>query len=132
MRNRLLRVTEVTLKRKAAIAAVVSLFAFGAFYTSYHTPVGEDFLKLIPDFPSNQGLTALTNALGGGQVSPTQIVIITPTMITYGNNQFNQTLLDEIEQISNVAANSNGVVSVTGLHAAISIVIQLFINWKHA
>jgi len=114
LRSRLVRVTEVTLRRKAAIAAVVSLFALGAFYTSYHTPVGEDFLKLIPDFPSNQGLTALTNAFGGGQVSPTQVVIVTPTAITYGDNQFNQTLLNEIEQISNVAANSSGVVSVTG------------------
>jgi len=114
MKSRLRRITEVTLKRKVAISAVVSLFALGAFYTSYHTPVGEDFLKLIPDFPSNQGLTAITDAFGGGQITPTQIVVVTPTAITYGNNQFNQTLLSEIEQISNVAANSSGVVSVTG------------------
>ncbi len=114
MRSKLVTITGVTLRRKAAIAAIVSLFALGAFYTSYHTPVGEDFLKLIPDFPSNQGLTALTDAFGGGQVSPTQIVIVTPTEITYGNDQFNQTLLNEIEQISNVAANSSGVESVTG------------------
>ena len=103
----------MTLKRKVAITTVVSLFALGAFYTSYHTPVGEDFLKLIPNFPSNQGLTAITNAFGGGEISPTQIVVVTPTAITYGNNQFNQTLLNEIEQISNIAANSSGVVSVT-------------------
>ncbi|MHB1867614.1 MAG: MMPL family transporter [Nitrososphaerales archaeon] len=114
MKSRLRRITEVTLRRKVAISAVVSLFALGAFYTSYHTPVGEDFLKLIPNFPSNQGLTAITNAFGGGQITPTQIVVVTPTAITYGNNQFNQTLLNEIEQISNVAANSSGVVSVTG------------------
>lgn len=114
MRSRLRKVTEVTLRRKLAITVFVSAFAFGAFYTTYHTPVGEDFLKLIPNFPSNQGLTALTNAFGGRVVSPTQILVIMPSAIVYGDNQFNQTLLNEIEQISNVAANSSGVVSVTG------------------
>ena len=113
MRSRLTRLTEVTLKRKVAIASVVSLIAFGAFYTSFHTPVGEDFLKLIPDFPSNQGLTALTNTFGGGLISPTQIVVTLPTAITYGADQFNQTLLNEIETISNSASNSSGVVSIT-------------------
>jgi putative drug exporter of the RND superfamily len=114
MRYRLVGLTGVTLKRKTAIAALVSVFALGAFYTSYHTPVGEDFLKLIPNFPSNQGLTAMTNAFGGALVSPTQIVIVTPTAITYGSNQFNQTLLNEIEGIANIAANSTGVTSVSG------------------
>jgi RND superfamily putative drug exporter len=114
-RSRLIRITEGTLKAKVAIAVVVSLIAFGAFYVSYHTPVGEDFLKLIPNFPSNQGLTALTNDFGGGIVSPTQIVVTTPSAIIFGANQFNQTILNEIEQISNVAANTSGVVSVTSV-----------------
>lgn len=112
LRSRLTRLTEVTLKRKVAITGVVSLVALSAFYVSYHTPVGEDFLKLIPNFPSNQGLTALTNSFGGGLVSPTQIVVLLPTAITSGTDQFNQTLLGEIETISNSIANSTGVVSV--------------------
>jgi RND superfamily putative drug exporter len=115
IKSRLMGLTEVTLKRKVAITAVVSLVALGAFYTSYHTPVGEDFLKLIPNFPSNQGLTALTDAFGGGLVSPTQIVVVLPTPVVYGDNQFNQTLLNQIEEISNVAANSSGIASVTSL-----------------
>lgn len=113
MRTRLTSLTEATLKRKVAIAAVISLFAFAAFYTSYRTPVGEDFLKLIPNFPSNQGLTAMTNAFGGGLVSPTLIVVTLPSAITYGATLFNQTLLNQIEAISDSASNSSGVVSVT-------------------
>jgi RND superfamily putative drug exporter len=34
-------------------------------------------------------------------------------MITYGDNEFNQTLLNQIELVSSVAANSNGVSTVT-------------------
>lgn len=114
LRSRLQRLTDVTLKRKVGIAAFVSVFAFGAFYTTYHTPTGEDFLKLIPNFPSNQGLTAIDNSFGEGVIGPTQILVITPSAITYGDNQFNQTILNEIEQITNAAANSSGIVSVTG------------------
>ena len=112
MKSRLIGLTEATLKRKVVITAIVSAIALGAFYTTYHTPVGEDFLRLIPNFPSNQGLTALTNAFGGGFVSPTQVVVVLPTPITYGDNQFNQTLLGDVEAISSTAANSSGVVSV--------------------
>ena len=113
-RSRLRRVTEVTLKRKVVVVAFVSLFALGAFYTTYRTPVGQDFLKLIPDFPSNQGLTAIGKSFGEGVIGPTQILAIMPSAITFGDNQFNQTILNEIEQISTVAADSSGVVSVSG------------------
>ncbi|MDG6923762.1 MAG: MMPL family transporter, partial [Nitrososphaerota archaeon] len=114
LKSRLQKITEVTLRRKLGITTFISLIAIGAFYTSYHTPVGEDFLKLVPNFPSNQGLTALTEAFGGGQVFPTQVLVVLPSPIVYGHDQFNQTLLNEVEQISNVAANSSGVVSVAG------------------
>ena len=113
MRSRLIALTEATLRRKVVITVVVSAIAIGAFYTTYNTPVGEDFLKLIPNFPSNQGLTALTNSFGGGFVSPTQVVVVLQTPITYGDKQFNQTLIGDVEAFSNTAANSSGVVSVT-------------------
>jgi RND superfamily putative drug exporter len=35
-------------------------------------------------------------------------------MITYGSNQFNMTLLDQIERVSNAVASSSGTVSVSG------------------
>ena len=109
--SRLKRVAGATVKRKFAIAAVVSVISFGAFYTTYHTPVGSDFLKLIPNFPSNQGLTAITNSFGSGEIAPTVILVTTPTPITYGDNQFNQTLLNQIELITSRADSSGGEVS---------------------
>ena len=48
------------------------------------------------------------------QWQPTSIIVTTPTQITYGNNQFNQTLLNQIEQITASAADSKGVTSVSG------------------
>jgi len=101
------------LKRKALVVAVISLLALSAFYVEYSTPTGLDFLKLIPNFKSNQGLTVVTNSFGSGTISPTQVVVTTPTMITYGNNQFNQTLLDQIETICLAVAGTKGVVSVS-------------------
>ena len=88
--------------------------AIGSFYFTYKTPVGADFLKLVPNFPSNQGLTVIYNSLGSGTVAPTMILVTTPTPIVYGNNQFNNTLLNEIELISDRAANSSGVTTVVG------------------
>ncbi|MGI0090405.1 MAG: MMPL family transporter [Nitrososphaerales archaeon] len=114
-KTRLEKIAEGTLKRKVAIAAAISVIALGAFFTSYNTPVGADFLKLIPNFASNQGLTVITDAFGGGLVGPVQLVVTTPTPIVYGDNQFNQTLLNEMEKISNIAGNSSGVVSAVGL-----------------
>jgi len=110
--TRLGRVAERTLRRKVAVVAVISLLALGAFVITYTTPFGMDFLKLIPNFQSNQGLTVITNNLGSGTITPTYVVVTTATPIIYENNEFNQTLLNQIDQISTAAVNSAGVVSV--------------------
>jgi RND superfamily putative drug exporter len=113
-KNILGRLAHNTLKRKVFIVIIVSLVALSAFVVVYKTPTNEEFLKLIPNFQSNQGLTAIANDFGSGTITPTQIVITTATPITYGNNQFNQTLLNQIEQITAAAAGSKGVSAVTG------------------
>ncbi len=112
--NRLRRLAHGTLKRKVPIVIIISIVALSAFVVVYYTPTSEDFLKLIPNFQSNQGLTAIANSFGSGLTEPTSIVVTTPTKITYGNNQFNQTLMNQIEQITASAAASKGVISVSG------------------
>jgi len=112
-KNRLNRLAHGTLKRKIPVVIIISIVALSAFIVMYKTPTSEEFLKLIPNFQSNQGLTVLSNSFGSGAISPTQIIVTTATPITFGNNQFNQTLLNQIEQISATAANSKGVATVT-------------------
>ena len=111
-RNILKRVTTGTLKKKAPIVVILSLLSIGAMFVTFATPFSSDFLKLIPNFSSNQGVTVIANNFGSGTLYPTYITITTPTNITYGDNQFNQTLLDQIDQITVAVANSNGVISV--------------------
>jgi RND superfamily putative drug exporter len=113
-RSRLKCLAHGTLRRKVPIVIVISIVALSAFVVIYNTPTSEEFLKLIPNFQSNQGLTVIANNFGSGTLSPVSIVVTTPTQITYGNNQFNQTLLNQIDQITASAADSNGVVSVSG------------------
>jgi RND superfamily putative drug exporter len=108
------RLAHGTLKRKVPIVIIISIVALSAFFVMYSTPTNEDFLRLIPNFQSNQGLTTLSNTFGTGTLEPTSIVITTPTQITYGNNQFNQTLLNQIEQITASASDSKGVTVVSG------------------
>ncbi len=110
----LARISDVALKRKAVVAVLITLFAAGAFYVTATTPTGADMLRLIPNFESNQGLTAITDNLGSGTISPTTILITTPTPIVYGNNQFNQTLLNQIDMLSSNLSASSGVLSLTG------------------
>jgi RND superfamily putative drug exporter len=110
--NILRRMAHGTLKRKVPIVIVISIVALGAFAVVYNTPTSEEFLKLIPNFQSNQGLTAIANSFGSGSIQPTSIVITTPTQIAYGNNQFNQSLLNQIEQITASAADSKEVSTV--------------------
>ena len=113
-KNILKRLAQSTLKRKIPIVFVISIVALSAFVVMYSTPTSEDFLKLIPNFQSNQGLTVLSNSFGSGATSPTSIIVTTSTPIIYGNNQFNQTLLNQIEQITAAAQNSKGVSTVSG------------------
>ena len=113
-KNTLRKVAQGTLKRKVPIIIIISIVALGAFFVTYNTPLSDDFLKLIPNFPSNQGLTVIADSFGSGTIAPTSIVITTPTQITYGNNQFNQTLLNQLDQISTAAEDSQGINSVTG------------------
>jgi RND superfamily putative drug exporter len=112
--NILRRLGHKTLKRKIPIVIIISVVVLSAFVVMYNAPTSEDFLRLIPNFPSNQGLTVLADSFGSGVTAPTSIVVTTPTPITYGDNQFNQTLLDQIEQITAAAISSKGVATVSG------------------
>ncbi len=113
-KNVLRRLAHCTLKRKVPVVVIISVIALSAFIVMYSTPTSEEFLRLIPNFPSNQGLTALANDFGSGTLGPTSIVVTTATPITYGENQFNQTLLNQIDAITNSAADSKGVDSASG------------------
>jgi RND superfamily putative drug exporter len=113
-KNVLKRLAHGTLKRKVPVVIIISIVALSAFIVTYNTPTGEEFLKLIPNFQSNQGLTVLANEFGSGTITPSSIIVTTPTPITYGDNQFNQTLLNQIELIAAAAADSNGVSTVEG------------------
>jgi RND superfamily putative drug exporter len=108
------KLSEKTIKHKVAVAIVISLFAAGAVYSAYTTPTGLNFLKLIPNFESNQGLTAITEHLGSAAIAPTVILVTTPTPIVFGHNEWNQTLLTKIELITSTVASTSGVSSITG------------------
>ncbi len=112
-KNVLKRLAQGTLKHKVPIVIMISLLSLGAFFVVANTPTSEDFLSLIPKFESNQGLTVIADSFGSGTIEPTQIVIVTTSQVTYGNNQFNQTLLNQIEQITATAAESKGVATVS-------------------
>jgi RND superfamily putative drug exporter len=113
-KSMLKRLAHSTLKHKVPIVIIISLVAISAFAVVFITPTSEDFLSLIPHFQSNQGLTVISERFGSGTIEPTSIVITTPSKVTYGNNQFNKTILDQIEQITAAAANTKGVTTVTG------------------
>jgi putative drug exporter of the RND superfamily len=110
---RLRNLAKNILKRKKVITIIISALALGAFYFEYTTPTGSDFLKLIPNFPSNHGLTVISNSFGSAFIAPTTIVVTTPTPIVDGDNQFNQTLMDQMETIAQAVVNSPDVVSIT-------------------
>ncbi len=112
--SRMIRVGEKTLRRKLAVAVVFSALALGAFVVIQNTPKREDILKLFPNFPSNQGLTVINEELGSSVIAPSVIVVTTPTPIVYGNDQFNMTLLKQIELISSAVASVSGVATVSG------------------
>jgi RND superfamily putative drug exporter len=112
-KNRLRRFARGTLKRKVPIVIIISIVALSAFVVVYNTPTSFEFLKLIPNFQSNQGLTVIANNFGSGTLAPAYIIAIMPTQITYGNNQFNQTLLNQIELITASAADSKGIATVS-------------------
>ena len=111
---RLDSLAEKTLGRKVAIVVVISALALGAFYVSQSTPSGANILKLFPDFPSNHGLTVITDKLGSSATSPTTIIVQTPTPIVYADGQFNQTLLEQIELVSSTASSVPGVSTTSG------------------
>jgi RND superfamily putative drug exporter len=110
---RLRNLAKNILHHKKVIAVLISVLALGAFYVEYTTPTGSDFLKLIPNFESNQGLTVISNGFGSAFISPTTILVTTSTPIIYDSNQFNQTLMDKLELISQTISHSPNVVSVT-------------------
>jgi len=112
--SRVRRMGERTLRRKFAVVVVVIALAGGALCITLNTPSGADILKLFPDFPSNHGLTVLTDNLGSSTTDPAIIVVTTRTPILSGSGQFNQTLMKQLDAISSAAASVGGVVSVTG------------------
>ena len=122
----LTRMAHSTLKRKIPIVIIISILAVSSFVVVFNTPTSEEFLKLIPNFQSNQGLTAISDSFGSGSIGPASIVITLPSEVTYGHNQFNQTMLNQIEQITAVAANSKGVTSSFKPNSTFRRTVQLF------
>ena len=112
-RRRLDTVPDKVLRHKVAISVVIGLLALGAFFVAYETPTGIDFSKLIPNFESNQGITAITNNFGGSITSPTLVIVTFPSPVTYGGDRFNQTLLMEIESMTSTISGSAGVDTVS-------------------
>ena len=113
IRGRLDRMVEKTIRHKVAISVVIAVLAAGSFYLAYQTPSGIDITKLIPNFESNQGLTVITNNLGGSVVSPTLVVVTFSSPIVFDQDQFNQTLLTQIDAITSTISSSRGVASVS-------------------
>ena len=111
--SRLIRVAHGTIKWKIPIVIIISILALSAFIVVYNTPTSDEFLKLIPNFQSNQGLTAISDSFGSGSLGPSSIVVMLPSQITYGHNQFNQTMLNQIDVITASAADSKGVTSAS-------------------
>jgi RND superfamily putative drug exporter len=112
--SRLAKLTQKTLDHKVLVAIVITVLAAASFYVGViKTPTSSDALKLVPNYESNKGLTIITSEMGGSFTAPTRIVIATSTPIVDDQGQFNQTLLNQIEMITAVAANSTHVASVT-------------------
>lgn len=107
------KVTKRALKHKVLVASLITLIAVGATIVTTSTPTGEDFLRLVPNSQSNQGLTVVANDFGTGGAMPATILFVAPSPIVGPHNQFNQTLLRNVELISSTVVNSAGVVSVT-------------------
>jgi len=112
-KRRLDMVPDKVLRHKVAISVVIGLLALGAFFVAYDTPTGIDFSKLIPNFESNQGITAITNNFGGSIVSPTLVMVTFPSSVAYSGDRFNQTLLMEIESMTATISGSAGVDTVS-------------------
>ncbi len=114
-RNRglLLRISEFTLRRKLPIAIGIGILALGALYVSETTPTGMDFSRLLPSFPSNQGITLISKNMDSSAVAPTYVVATLPTPIIYEQNQFNKTLLDTVDRLTATIKNTKGVSSVS-------------------
>jgi len=106
------RAVEGTQKRKVLVVVIIGLVSLGAIFVTFNTPFNNDVMKLIPNFSSNQGLNVISDNFGSGTIYPTYITVKMPTQVTYGDNQFNQTLLNQIEQITATAASSKGITSV--------------------
>ena len=112
-RRRLDKVPDEVLRHKVAISVVIGLLALGSFYLVYETPTGIDFSRLIPNFESNQGLTLITSDFGGSVVSPTFVIVSFQYPVTYGQGQFNMTLLREVETVTSAISDSAGVDTVS-------------------
>src|SRR3972149_5429418 len=107
------KIADVTLRNKFPIIFGIVLLGAGSFYIAQTTPTGMDFSKLLPDFPSNQGITEIVENMGSTNISPMLIPITMSTPIVDKSNQFDFTLFDVIEQITNTVEKSDGVSSVT-------------------
>ena len=106
------KIADVTLNRKIPIVIGILLLGAGSLYVTQTTPTGMDFSKLLPDFPSNQGMTEIAENMGSDAISPTLIPVSMSTPIVDGSNQFDFAVFDIIEQISTTIENSNGISSV--------------------
>jgi RND superfamily putative drug exporter len=73
-----------------------------------------DFIGMMPQTESVQGMEALTQDFGAGSIAPTQVVLTGGPTVYYGNASFNTAYLWAVENLSKGIAADSNVQSVSG------------------
>ncbi len=88
------------------VAAVV--LSLPAIYLVVTTPTSYDFVETMPPCESKQGMEAMEDTFGAGMIDPTTIALNMSGSVYLENGQFNVTMLDAIEWMSEQYARRPG------------------------
>lgn len=112
-RNYFHKAASFSVKHAKVVLAVAIVMTIPTTYLYITAETSFDFIGVMGDSESIEGMNVMTDDFGAGAIEPTQIVLVSDTAIY--NGTFNYTYLDAVENITEAIAEESEVGKVTSI-----------------
>jgi putative drug exporter of the RND superfamily len=100
---------EFSMKHAKVLLVAAVVLSIPAIYFVVTTPTSYDFVETMPTCESKEGMESMEDTFGAGMIDPTSIAMNMTGSVYEENGQFNITMLDAIERMSQRYASVAGI-----------------------
>jgi putative drug exporter of the RND superfamily len=107
------RAAKFSVKHAKLVVLIAVIISVPTTYISLTSNTSYDFIAGLPDVESSHGIDAMKDAFGGGQLGPTQVLLVFPSPVA-NNTSFDSAAYSALDEFAGRLANLSNVRTVEG------------------